>query len=94
MPGDLLPFLMTRIKKTVAWKTTFVSEHLDTDQSQSTKCFALIACFDCCILGDSQLTALPGKPCEERKTHIRLPLSCVLSDMHTFALIQMPRCVV
>jgi len=34
------------------WKITFVSEHLNTDQSQLTKCFALVACFACCRLGD------------------------------------------
>jgi len=26
-------------------KTTFVSEHLNTDQSQLTECFVLVACF-------------------------------------------------
>jgi len=35
------------------WKTTFVSEHLDTDQSELTKCFALVACSACCSLDDS-----------------------------------------
>jgi len=45
---------MNGIKKTDVWKTTiFVSEHLDTVQSQSTKCFALVACFACCSLGNS-----------------------------------------
>jgi len=29
MPGDLLLFLMTGIKKMAVWKITFVSEHLD-----------------------------------------------------------------
>jgi len=38
-----------------------------------------------------QLTALPGQTIQERKTHSRL--SCVLSNTHTFALTQMPRCV-
>jgi len=53
LPEDLLLFLTTRIKKTAVWKTTFVFENLDTDQSQLTKCFALTACFACCSLGDS-----------------------------------------
>jgi len=53
MPEDLLLFLATRIKKTVLWKITFVSEQLNTDQSQLTKCFALVACFACHSLGDS-----------------------------------------
>jgi len=44
---------MTQMKKTAAWKSTFVSEHLDIIQSQSTKCFAIVACFAWCILGDS-----------------------------------------
>jgi len=35
------------------WKTTFVSEHFKIDQSQLTKCFALVACFACCSLDDS-----------------------------------------
>jgi len=35
------------------WKTTFVSEHLNTEQSQLAKCFALVACFTCCSLDDS-----------------------------------------
>jgi len=35
------------------WKITFVSEHLKTDRFQLTKCFALVACFACCSLGDS-----------------------------------------
>jgi len=29
-----------------------LSEHLNTDQSQLTKRFALVACFACCSLGD------------------------------------------
>jgi len=41
-----------RIKKMAVWKTTFVSEHLNTDQSQFTKCFALV-CFACCSIDDS-----------------------------------------
>jgi len=53
MPEDLLLFLKTRIKKMAIWKTTFVFEHLNTDQSQLTKCFALVACFVYCSLGDS-----------------------------------------
>jgi len=35
------------------WKTTFVSEHLNTGQSQLVKWSALVACFACCSLGDS-----------------------------------------
>jgi len=35
-PEDLLLFLTTRIKKMAFWKTTFVSEHLNTDQFQLT----------------------------------------------------------
>ena len=50
MPVDLLLLLTIGIKKTAAWKTTFVSEHLDIVQSQSTKCFA---CFACCSRGDT-----------------------------------------
>ena len=53
MPEDLLLFLTTRIKKMAVWKTTFVSEHLKAYRSQLTKCFALVACFACCSLGDS-----------------------------------------
>jgi len=53
MPGNLSLFLTTGIRKTAVWKTTFVSEHLDTVQSQSTKCFALVACFACFSLGHS-----------------------------------------
>jgi len=53
MPEDLLLFLTTSIKKMAVWKTTFVSEHLSIDQSQLTKCFALVACFACCSLGNS-----------------------------------------
>jgi len=30
-----------------------VSEHLNTDQSQLTKCFALVVCFACCSLDNS-----------------------------------------
>jgi len=37
MPEDLLLLFTTRVKKMAVWKTTFVSEHLDTDQSQLTK---------------------------------------------------------
>jgi len=44
---------MTRIKKMAVSKTTFVSEHLKRDQSQLTKCFALVACLACCSLGAS-----------------------------------------
>jgi len=53
MPEILLLFLTTRIKKMTVWKTTFVSENLNADQSQLTKYFALVACFACCSLGDS-----------------------------------------
>ena len=42
-----------KIKKMAVWKFAFVSEHLNTDQSQLTKCFALVACFGCRSLGDS-----------------------------------------
>jgi len=45
MPEDLLLFLTIRIEKMAVWKTTFVSEHLNTDQSQLNKCFAVVACF-------------------------------------------------
>jgi len=37
----------------VVWKTTFCPSIYNTDQSQLTKCFALVACFACCSLGDS-----------------------------------------
>ena len=53
MPDDLLLFLTTRIKKLAVWNNAFVSEHLNTDQSQLTKCFALVTCFACCSLDDS-----------------------------------------
>jgi len=65
------------------WKTTFVSEHLSTDQSQFTKCFALV-CFACCSIDDSSLQRCPGKPYKQRKTRSRL--TCFLSNTHTFAL--------
>jgi len=39
LPEDLLLFLTNRIKKMVVWKTTFLSEHLKTDQSQLTEVF-------------------------------------------------------
>ena len=51
--GSFVVSYTTRIKKMVVWKTTFVPEHLNTNQSQSTKCFALVVCFACCSLGDS-----------------------------------------
>jgi len=35
------------------WKTTFVSEHLNTELYQLTKCFGLLACFAYCSLDDS-----------------------------------------
>jgi len=35
------------------WKTIFVFQHLNTDQSQLTTCFPLVACCPCCSLGDS-----------------------------------------
>jgi len=54
MPEDRLLFLTTEIKKMVLLKNIFVSEHLKADQSQLTKCFALVACFACCSLGDSR----------------------------------------
>jgi len=57
MPEDVLLFLTTGIKKMAVWKTTFVSEHLNTDQSQLSKCFALVACFICCSLGDFRFPA-------------------------------------
>jgi len=53
MPEDRLLFLTTRIKKMAIWKTTLTSEDLNTDQSQLTKCFALVACFAYCSLDES-----------------------------------------
>ena len=62
VPEDLLLLLTTGIKKTVVWKTTFVSEHLDkVHQSQSKICFALVACFACFSLGDSIVRANHAK---------------------------------
>jgi len=50
----LRPFVISYDQKKMAvWKTTFVSEHLKADQSQFAKCFALVAFFACCSLGDS-----------------------------------------
>jgi len=43
MSEDLLLFLRTRIKKMPVCKTTFVSEHLNADQSQFPTCFASVA---------------------------------------------------
>jgi len=57
MPEEILLFLATDIKKTTVCKTTFKSEHLDTVQSQSTKCFALVGCFAYCSLGDASYTS-------------------------------------
>jgi len=37
IPEGLLLFLTTRIKKMADWKTTFVSERLNKDQTQLTK---------------------------------------------------------
>jgi len=54
MPGNLLLFLTTRIKKLAVWKTAFVSGQLNTNQSQLTKCFALVAWCACCNLDDSR----------------------------------------
>jgi len=52
MPEDVLLFLTTETKKMAVWKTTFVSEHLNTDQSQWTKCFALVVCLASCSIDD------------------------------------------
>ena len=53
--NTLGPFVISydRIKKMAVWKATFVSEHLNTDESQLTKCFALVVCFACSSLGNS-----------------------------------------
>jgi len=58
MPGDLLLFLTTRIKKMVVWKTTFASElkhqPVPIDQVFCTRCMlCLLQSWRC------QLTALP-----------------------------------
>jgi len=82
MPEDLSLLLTTRIMKMADWKTTFVSEHLNTDQSQLTKCFALVACFACCSLGDSSFQRCPGKPCNERKTQSITSLMCSFKHVH------------
>jgi len=44
---------MTRIKKMAVWKTTLVSQHFNTEQSQLTKCLTHVACFACWSLDDS-----------------------------------------
>jgi len=46
-------YFLRQNKKNAVWKITFVSEHLNTGQSQLTKCFALVACLACCSLDDS-----------------------------------------
>jgi len=53
MPEGLLLFLAIRIKKISVWKIKFVFVHLNTDQSQLNKCFALGACLDGCSPADS-----------------------------------------
>jgi len=53
MPEDLLLLFITSRIKTSVWKTRFVFEYFDTVQSQSTRCFALVACSACCSLGDA-----------------------------------------
>jgi len=49
MPEDLMLFLTTAIKKA----STCLQNYICAVQSQSTKCFALVACFTCCTLGDA-----------------------------------------
>jgi len=89
------PFVISckQNQEMAVWKTTFMPEHLITDLFQLTTHFSLAACFACCSLGDSSWQLGPGKQCKERKTHNGLPLSCVLSNMHTFALTQMRKFV-
>jgi len=41
------------MNKIAVWKTAFVSQHLNTDQSQVTRRFALVAWFVSCSLGNS-----------------------------------------
>jgi len=53
MPEAVFYFLQPGINKIAVWNTTFVTEHLNTDQSQLTTCFALVASFACCSLDDS-----------------------------------------
>ena len=93
MPGDVLLFLTTRAKKTAVWKTTFVSEHstvhspIPIDQVFCTRCMF-------CLLQSwrFQLTESARAICAKSAKHSRLPLSCVLSNMHTSALTQMLGC--
>ena len=56
-------------------------------------CSALFAWFALAALLAGIGKTATGKACNECKTNSRLPLSCILSKMHTFALTQMPRCV-
>jgi len=53
IPEDVLLFITTRNRKMSVLKTKFMSQYFDTVQSQSTKCFAHVACFACCSLGDA-----------------------------------------
>jgi len=53
MSGDHLLFLTAWIRQTAAWKTTFVYEQLVSWVWTVSKCFALVECFACCLLGDS-----------------------------------------
>jgi len=57
------------------------------NHSQFTKCFPFVPCFACRSFGDSSQQHCPGKPCKERKTHR------VFSNVHTFPLTRMQRCV-
>jgi len=62
MPEDILLFLTKRTKKMAVWKTTFVSEHLNADQSQLSKCFSLHSLHALPVVAwRFQLTALAGE---------------------------------
>jgi len=75
----------------VVWKITFVSEHLNTDQSQVTKCFHSYD-LPVAVLAIPVNSAARENQAKSAKRIVDY-LSYIHSKVHTFALTQMQRCV-
>jgi len=74
------------------WKITYVPEHLSTDQSQVTKCFYSLYGLPVAVLAIPVKSAARANEAKSAKLIVDY-LFHVHSEVHTFALTQMQRCV-
>jgi len=72
------------------WKITFVSEHLNTDQTQLT--LLLLHALPVAVLALPANSVARASHAKSAK-HSRAPLTRVFPNMHTYPLMQLRKCV-